>query len=360
MTHTRHNPGHTLIELLVVMSVSLIVIGSIMFMTSSTLQGMDHLSSRGAVDHAATHAVGRISMELATAIQLNETEPTRIAFVVPDITGDGADDEVEYSWSGVAGEDIVRAVNGSAQPLVENVSNCSFAYIYTTTDTRDIQPEQSVETVTIAGFEAFPVEAYQKLYGPNPTFPMFSGYTLVCFFHATADAERANNIRLRAKSFFLGTSTHIYLYNAAGEYLAAGELYTSDLTSSVEWYDVPLAWQAPDTQGMRKGELYQLWMYEDSWATYGGSIEYQRIEEWEEGVSSWSNNQELWLSNGFGWTFYGDMSDLIFELQGTKRRVHGRFDDVALTQPKAVDVTIETAEGLYRAQQHVTVRLLNY
>jgi hypothetical protein len=300
-------------------------------------------------------------MDLTCALELRVAEPTRVRVLVPDVTGDGADDELEYAWDGTPGSDLVRSVNGTPQTVAENVSACTFGYLYSDTEKRIVLSEHGVEACTVAEFTGFPAEA-GSVFNPRPTFELKTGRLLVETFVPKNDAEQATQIRVRAKRTSSGPDSIVRIVDAGDEaVLAEGRVLNSSLTGTVADCTVPLAWTAPDGRGLRRGSSYYVLMYSDGMASYSSSIEYDCIDRWETGVSAWPNDVFFQYSTNWGstWQDLGDKADLLFTLYGQKRREHGRIDTAVDTRPKAVDVTVETCEGLYQARQHVQVRLLN-
>ena len=347
--------GHTLAELIIVIGISSFMFLTITLMTSSTLQAMDHLSRRAEVDHEALYAVRRISMDLAYALELTDTQQTSITFTVPDITGDAVDDEIQYQLSGSS---LLRSVNGTSMSIAENVSLCSFEYVDGDQDATIILPEGEIEEVTIAECDGFPAGA-GDMQVPRPLFEIKFGRAVVGRFVAKADAENACSLRIRGAS---GTSHKLWidlidLTDMA--WIAEGSVQI-DGDPTVEEYIVPLSWTPPDNRGIRKGRTYDILIYAQDAGAASGFVEYARIDGWADGVDDWDNQMMFYYWNGFNWFHYGDKADLIFTLKGLKRRYHGRRDKLTTTSPKAVNMTIETDFGGYQSRRQTQVRLLNY
>jgi prepilin-type N-terminal cleavage/methylation domain-containing protein len=354
--------GQTLIELIVVLAISSLIFGAIMLTTSSSLQAMDHISQRNGVDQAALHAVNRISIDLGTALELKQTDPTTLKLTVPDITGDAVDDEIVYSWSGTAGAPLLRSVNGTPLPIAENVSACLFEYLQGADQARGIVPEDALEVNTVAEFWGFPTEA-GTVYSTRPQLDLTPGRVLRVTFVAQADAEMLVRISFRAMKYLAAAGIKVTVVDPADTaQLAEGQISGASLGFSIAQCDVLLTGQAPDGRGIRAGRTYYILMTSSDPAIYGGTVEYDRIKTWAAGVTAWNNQFFFQFSSNGGatWADYGDTADLLFNLSGAKRRLHGRTDTITATLPKAVDVTIGVAEGLYRANQHARVRLLNF
>ncbi len=351
----RTQTGHTLAELIIVIGISAFMFLTITLMTSGTLQAMDHLSRRAEVDHEALYAVRRISMALASALDLTATQQPSITFIVPDITGDAVDDEIRYQLSG---RTLLRSVNGTSTAIAENVSLCSFEYVYEDQDATIILPEGEIEEVTIAEFNGFPAVSGDER-KPRPLFNVNFGRAVLERFVAKADAEKATSLKIRGANGLL-IRLRVDLIDktdmtsvAHGTVLIAGG-------STVRDYIVPLSWTPPDDRGIRKGRTYHVMLQSEVGLTSAGSVEYARIDDWEDDVESWDNQMMFYYWDGFTWADYGDEAELVFTLKGLKRRHHGRRDKLTTTSPKAVNMTIQTDLGGYQSRQQAQVRLLNY
>ncbi len=100
--------------------VELLVASSVTTILMLALGGALHLMTRGAASLETTTqlcadaavAVTRVRQDLGQALAVTELTPTRITISHPDITGDGLDDTVSYSWDGSTGSSLTRSVNG--------------------------------------------------------------------------------------------------------------------------------------------------------------------------------------------------------------------------------------------------------
>ncbi len=347
--------GHTLAELILVIGISSFMFLTITLMTSSSLQAMDHLSRRAEVDHEALHAVRRISMDLASALDLTDTQQTSITFTVPDVTGDAEDDEIQYQ---LTGSSLLRSVNGTSTTIAENVLLCSFEYVYHDEDTTSILPEGEIEEVTIAEFGGFPAVAGDRQV-PRPLFTIDFGRAVIEEFVAKADAEKASSLTIRGANG-TGMPLRIDLIDITDmTWVAQGTVLIAE-GPEVRDHIVPLSWTPPDDRGIRKGRTYFVMLRSEDGASPAGSVEYARITDWADGIDGWDNQMMFRYKLGFAWEDHGDEAELVFTLKGLKRRHHGRRDTLTTTSPKAVNITIETDLGGYQSRQQAQVRLLNY
>lgn len=78
---------------------------------------------------ASASVLARLSTELELATGINGAGPAFIEFVVPDRTGDGADDVIRYEWDGKTPGSLFRTLNyASPQALITDVSDFGLTY----------------------------------------------------------------------------------------------------------------------------------------------------------------------------------------------------------------------------------------
>lgn len=120
--------GFTLIELVVSVAISGILmaaIGSAMFIATRTMRfdsPVDHAWQTGPV-------VDQIADDLHVARSFSVADPTTVTFTVPDRDGDLASETITYSWSGVAGDPLVRTYNGQSTNILEDVHSFNLTYL---------------------------------------------------------------------------------------------------------------------------------------------------------------------------------------------------------------------------------------
>lgn len=122
------NRGYTLIELLVAAaSASVLMVGlsSALYVSSRAMNLDDGAIARR---NAADMALSRVLADVAEANRFLTLDPTSLEFTVPDRDADGLVETLRYSWSGVAGDPLLRSVNGGADiPLIQDVQSLDFA-----------------------------------------------------------------------------------------------------------------------------------------------------------------------------------------------------------------------------------------
>lgn len=118
----------TLAEVLLALALATVVL--------SALQSLIMIAGRAVPDPdgvqesavSASDALERLAAEVSVAVEVLEVTPRSITFSVNDWTGDNRVETIKYGWSGVAGEPLLRAVNGgTAGVLVESVQSFSLA-----------------------------------------------------------------------------------------------------------------------------------------------------------------------------------------------------------------------------------------
>lgn len=74
----------------------------------------------------ASDALERLAGEVSVALEVLDLTSRSITFSVNDWTGDDRVETIKYGWSGVAGDPLLRAINGgTARVLVESVQSFS-------------------------------------------------------------------------------------------------------------------------------------------------------------------------------------------------------------------------------------------
>lgn len=145
--------GYTLVEMLVASASAAVLIaglGSSIFIVSQAFDASD-----GAVVQELNTSI--VIEDMLADIQLAERfsiqSTTQVEFSVPDRDGDGENETISYTWSGTAGDPLLKAVNGSPpEAVIESVDSLSFDF-----ETRDVAgieaPSVFVPAVVYEGFE---------------------------------------------------------------------------------------------------------------------------------------------------------------------------------------------------------------
>ena len=118
--------GYTLIEMIISLGAGAILVsGLASSIVVSTQAWSEDLSSRRQADCSA--ATRRIHDDLQFAMQFTERTARAATFTVPDRDGDGVKETIRYAWTGVAGDPLTVALNGTPpETLIADVQQFQF------------------------------------------------------------------------------------------------------------------------------------------------------------------------------------------------------------------------------------------
>lgn len=139
----------TLVELVVALAVMAIImtgLGSAVLIASHALP--DDQNRATAITDAAAVA-DQIVEELRSALWIRQRSGKMIFFSVPDRDGDGNSERIRYSWSGNAGDSLLRQYNGgSPVAVLENVQDFALDFdIVSVSEEYPGAPVESAEQV---------------------------------------------------------------------------------------------------------------------------------------------------------------------------------------------------------------------
>lgn len=119
----------TLVELVIslgVMSVLAVGVSSAILVSLRSVETSDSQSAR---IRQAADVSSQMAAELTTALDVSERANQTITFSVPDRDNDGSSEEIQYAWSGVAGDPLMRRLNAeAANPILRNVHAFGLSY----------------------------------------------------------------------------------------------------------------------------------------------------------------------------------------------------------------------------------------
>jgi prepilin-type N-terminal cleavage/methylation domain-containing protein len=121
--------GFTLVEVvLTVVIVAVIMLGIQSAMLLAGRANPDR-SSTAAMILRVADAADQLRGDLAYATSITSTSPTSVEFAVPDRNNDGSPETIRYSWSGVAGDPLMRSINArSPVAIAADVRELQFVY----------------------------------------------------------------------------------------------------------------------------------------------------------------------------------------------------------------------------------------
>ena len=129
--HRRRRRGTTLLELLVSITVSSILLVGLSSSTYLALKAADVDVGPFYEANEGCKAIFELTRELQYAVAFNETVNTEtvIEFAISDITSDAAAETIRYEWSGIPGDPLQRAFNGSLlTTVIANVHIFTLTY----------------------------------------------------------------------------------------------------------------------------------------------------------------------------------------------------------------------------------------
>lgn len=122
--------GMTLVELVISLAVMTLVMGAC---GSAILLASRALTTGAALGAGAAQSGAlalQVSIDLATAVTVTEDGPHAVTFTVADRDGDGNSESIRYWWSGTAGDEVQRQINGAAATVVaRNVHRFDLTYL---------------------------------------------------------------------------------------------------------------------------------------------------------------------------------------------------------------------------------------
>lgn len=123
--------GMTLVELVVslaLVSILMAACGSMLMVASKAMSNDgSNVGSDAAVARSATD---QVIDDLKVATAVTEQTATAVTMTVPDRDGDGSAETIRYSWTGTAGDPLLRAYNARAAAVVAaNVRGLNFTYL---------------------------------------------------------------------------------------------------------------------------------------------------------------------------------------------------------------------------------------
>lgn len=143
-TVAKRSGAFTLIELMVslaMFSIIALVLQSALLLASRAIP-----DAKSAVSNqiSSSRAADRLTSELSYALTVTESTANAVTFTVADRNNDGTAETIRYSWSGVAGEPLMRQYNGgTASAVLDDVREFTLAF--------DKRSQKNPATYTEAG-----------------------------------------------------------------------------------------------------------------------------------------------------------------------------------------------------------------
>ena len=120
--------GYTLLELVLAIALYSLVVSSVAMAITlvANAYGSDVQSEVIATNTVALD----LSADLRFAVSFSRQEASAVEFAVPDRDGDGVDEKLSYTWSGVAGDPLLYTYNAlKPRTVLENVHDFDLGYV---------------------------------------------------------------------------------------------------------------------------------------------------------------------------------------------------------------------------------------
>lgn len=118
MPRSTRTRGFTLLELITAVTISAALVGAMAVLIATSASAMERGVDGSAHDREAGRALADLEIDLSEATKFFEQTATSIWFEVPDRNDDGVPEHIRYSWSGVAGDPLLRSTNGGTPAVV--------------------------------------------------------------------------------------------------------------------------------------------------------------------------------------------------------------------------------------------------
>jgi len=351
--------GFSLVELLIVVALSSVMLLSLSAALSGTLATTADVSDELQAWHAVSAALLKMESELAAATDVITTEQRRVRFYVPDITGDGAPDLVDYDWDGTAGSPLTRSVNSAAPvELLTAVQNVSFSYNYVRRTPATIAPGEEDLAVTPGYFEQDSGYSYATY-----LLSIRDGSWRAQRFTALTDTDRTDAVSFfmenRFEIFFSSSSLRVELWDLeADRQIAWGIVGRSVLCSLVSRGEATavMSWHHPEGSGLVAGKDYR-WVFKPTSGGYAGSLLVYAVTS---GAGHDDGTMyEYSTDRGESWRNYGNVADAPFSTLATRAIEYGITAEQMQWCLRRVSIHLEYGTGRNAVEINTAVRLAN-
>ena len=332
----------TLVEVLVAISISSMLFLSLSAALSGTLDTTADVSQQFASWQTVSSALLRMEKEVSLATQFATTGLRQVSFSVPDITGDGADDLVQYSWSGTVGAPLTRTVNGAGSiNVLPQAQDVKFSYNYRQKTFVGITNASKDLAVTPAYFTD-----YDGYWYDVANYDVRSSSWRAESFMPVTDCHRTDSVTFRARTtalFGMSDMSIALTDKATGRTMATGTLSKYDPQYySTRTFTVPMTWQDGGGSGLSAEKEYR-WIFKPSDSSYAGDVEAFRIPS---GPAPDNGAMYEYSTNG-GATYLnlGNQADIRFITNGTYTVRYGTNTTQTQSLLRRVDVYLKYGTG---------------
>ena len=344
---------------MIVISISSVLFLSLSAALSGTLTTTTEVAGQLASWHMVSSALLRMEQELAVATQMVSTEDTRVSFHVPDITGDGSDDLVEYSWDGDDGGALVRTLNGgSAVELLPDAGAVAFSYKYRQSEPFQIAAASKNIDVVPAAFER-----YEEDYVSMPRDITPSRWRAQRFT-PTTDSHRTDSVSFNLQttfSMFWGTGNLLVSLKEVdtNTTIAMGLVPADDLKEALaelRTFTIPMSWQHEDGSGTSTEKEYR-WVLQPLGSSYAGTVERLQVTD---GVGPGNSMMYEWsTNNGASFLNMGSSADIPFVTNGTYALEYGISTQQTVSRLRRMNIYLKYGTGKEEVAINSAVKLNN-
>jgi len=204
--------------------------------------GLAHRAARSSsIDQSVSlcGSLNDLTNDIECAIQVFDVTSTSVGVVVPDRNGDGEDDSIKYSWSGNAGDPLLREFNsGTPEAVVESLQSFSIVSSQRTITVPDVAAKNTERLVggnsTSSGLKTNTITASS----------FRAGSFVPANLPATATSWNLTRVRIMVRqcSTVLGSfAVQVQSTNAqapSGTLLGEVSVAESDISASYAWKDI--------------------------------------------------------------------------------------------------------------------------
>lgn len=241
MPRSSKRRGFSLLELVTAVTISAALVGAMAVLIATSASAMERGVDGSACDRQAGNALADLQIDLSEATKLFEHTDTSIWFEVPDRDDDGVPEHIRYSWSGVAGDPLLRSTNGGTPGVVAaDVRAFGLALSERPGLKRTESPEQ-----LLASFTAHP-DATSTAFAVSST--AWCAQVFRPAFAADVVSWKITRVRFRAR--YLSNPDGIYAVslvpldsarNPATPALVSTDERENALGGTYKWVEVPFA-----------------------------------------------------------------------------------------------------------------------
>jgi len=351
----------TLVELLVVIAISSVLLVSLATFTRTSLDTTAAVQDQDVCDHTGRTALARLAREAGLAKTILSAQEYSLSFVCTDITGDGADDALIYSWDGET-QVLSRSLNGSTETFAEHVPLFLLEYQYETEDQVSIASPGDVLPLPLAQFSGVsPADGYDEEDLEDISISVsYATWHIEQTFENFVEAPTITSLTVRAKALEIPPPVDTYVtLDHESVTLATGWLNRSQLTTTLQDVTIPMTWTGGTGRKMELGKTYRLRFRPGGYYPYrktSCALLYQTIKD----GSGLGKGLTLSYWDKYGvFRSLGDMASLYFTVRGNLPVTTPSRSTVPVSVLKTIKATIRVIEGAHTAEHSRTCRVSN-